>query len=238
MRHRRLEVCESTNDEARAAFDRGEPAPLLISSAAQTSGRGRAGRSWTQLPGNFAGTFLFDAPRALAREPGVVSLLSALAIREVLVSHGVEPAAIALKWPNDVLLREAKVAGILGEMLTAGRRSAILVGVGVNLAAAPERTRFRASAVFPQRPPDPRRFGEGLGDRLSSWINQVAERGVEPVFSAWRNHAWRRGRALTVTIGSQSLTGIFSDIDGHGRLILRLPDGRERTVSAGDTAAG
>lgn len=236
MKHHRLPTCGSTNDEARAAFVAGEAPPLLISSEEQTAGRGREGRTWHQLPGNFAGSFLVEASPTLRQEPGLVSLLSGLAIREALIATGANPSDLAVKWPNDVLRCERKVAGVLAELVENAARWAFIIGTGVNLRQAPAQTMFPAGGAFLGDAPDAETFGETLGISLLSWLVTVEQHGPTRVLDAFRQHAWRFGQPLAVRQGDATIEGVFGDIDRHGRMLLTLPDGGQRIISAGDTA--
>ncbi|GGY43047.1 biotin--[acetyl-CoA-carboxylase] ligase [Parvularcula lutaonensis] len=236
MRHQRLVTCGSTNDEVRRAFFEGAAFPLLISAEQQTEGRGREGRPWAQLEGNFAGSFLVEATRALLSHPGAVSLLAGLAVRDALVACSADSQDLTLKWPNDVLKSEQKVAGILAEMVEDSTRRAFIIGIGVNLRKAPEATAFPAAAAFDADPPDPESFGKRLGETLLRWISLAEAQGAPHIFAAWRSHAWRLGEPLAVRTSGEPIEGIFEDIDGHGRMILRLPTGEHRIIAAGDAA--
>ncbi|MEM9840515.1 MAG: biotin--[acetyl-CoA-carboxylase] ligase [Pseudomonadota bacterium] len=236
MRHIRLYTCGSTNDEARDALGRSEALPFLISTRKQTSGRGRNNRAWSQLAGNFAGTFALPVPEAILQVPGTLALLAGVAVRDALIAHNADPASISLKWPNDVLLNERKVSGVLAEWITTGNCTVALVGIGVNLAAAPTGARFPATSVFGANAPDAQRFGETLASQVERRLLE-AESGADSVFNAWRAAAWRLGEPLTLTVGEERVSGIFRDIDAHGRLILRLAGGQERHLSAGDATS-
>ncbi|MEM6913589.1 MAG: biotin--[acetyl-CoA-carboxylase] ligase, partial [Pseudomonadota bacterium] len=144
MEHRRLEETGSTNNDAHAAFVAGAPRPLLISAGLQTAGIGRHGRTWAHDRHNFAGSFLVDAKRHARETPGAVALLSSLAVRDTLIEHGADASALALKWPNDVLFAEEKVAGILSSFVQGAHDSALIIGIGVNLATPPQETVFPA----------------------------------------------------------------------------------------------
>lgn len=239
MKHIRLSTCGSTNDEAREALARGEAPPFVVSAAEQTQGRGRAGRSWAQLEGNFAGSFVVRLPDVIAQEPGALALLAGVSVREVMIEYGAPGEGLALKWPNDVLLFERKVAGVLADLISQGSAMIAVVGIGVNLANAPGETtgQLPAAALFPDRPPDPERFGSRLGAVILGWRARCETDGLGLLFNTWRAAAWRLGEPLTLRADQQPVTGIFRDIDRHGRLILRLPDGRERHFSAGDASS-
>lgn len=234
MKHLRVATCGSTNDEARAAFERGEALPFLLSTSRQIAGRGRHARVWEHHPGNFAGTFVIDAAQALRQTPGAVSLFAGLAVRDALIAHGAPGQDLALKWPNDVLLAERKVAGVLAELVERPGAGAFLVGIGVNLAQPPKEARFPAAAVFGAGEVEAKTFGDTLAQALTAWIDRYRGAGAKAVFDAWRGHAWRLGQPVTINLPEAALAGTFVDIDGAGRLVLRLPSGEKRTISAGD----
>ncbi len=234
MIHHRLASCSSTNDEARRAFEEGAALPLLISAEEQTAGRGRQGRSWSQLQGNFAGSFLIEGTRALVQNPGVLSLLAGLAVRDALIANGAQGSELTLKWPNDVLRQERKVAGILAEFLEDSHRRAFIIGIGVNLAKAPDDTPFPAARAFDNVSPGPAAFGDELGSTLLGWVRFAEKDGSEAVLTRWRDHGWRLGEPLAVRTGETVTEGIFEDIDNQGHIVLRLPEGGLRTISAGD----
>lgn len=162
-----LPACGSTQDEARAA---GAPPGLLVAAESQESGRGRRARDWWSGPpsSNLALTVVVAPAPAPAHLLGVAG---AAALAKVLEDWGSGPAA--LKWPNDVLLGGAKIAGLLGELLS-GPPEAALLGLGCNVHAAPP----RAAAGYPatcladalaargRAPPDRTRL-------LAAWIWQL-----------------------------------------------------------------
>ncbi len=239
MEHRRLSETGSTNDDAQAAFTAGEARPLLISAGLQTKGRGRHGRLWIHDTGNFAGSFLVDAGREAREVPGAVSLLTGLAVRDALIDQGADPGVLELKWPNDVLMTGEKVAGILSSFLHQGSDSALVIGIGVNLASPPGDTVFPARAAFPEeQAPDPKAFGDRLGAKLLALLQALEEKGAWAILEAWRMHAWRLGEEITIRRdGQDGLTGRFEDIDREGRILLRRDDGTLEPIAAGDAAS-
>jgi len=135
-----VERAASTQDLARAAAAH---AGLLISAESQESGRGRRARDWWSGPpaSNLAVT-LVVAPAP--QPPPLLGVAAAVALARMLDSWGAGPAA--LKWPNDVLLGGAKVAGLLGEWLASPPDTALL-GLGINVHAAPPETAAEYPAV-------------------------------------------------------------------------------------------
>ncbi|MEO6433310.1 MAG: biotin--[acetyl-CoA-carboxylase] ligase, partial [Sphingomicrobium sp.] len=192
----------------------------------QTAGRGRQGRRWVGMAGNFFGSTLVEL-RADDPPPQSLSLVAGLALIEALDSAASD-RALMLKWPNDLLSDGAKAAGILLERQ--GER--VVAGFGVNLAHAPEvgerRTTGLGAVVAPTA------FASLLAASfariLASW------RASDPMqfAQAWMARAHPLGAPLAVHDESGGrISGTFDGIEGDGSLRLRLADGTIRAVRAG-----
>jgi BirA family transcriptional regulator, biotin operon repressor / biotin---[acetyl-CoA-carboxylase] ligase len=194
---------------------------------AQGSGRGRQGRQWQSLEGNFFGSTVV-ALRPQDSPAPALSLAAGLALIEAVetVAPG---AALMLKWPNDLLLGGAKVAGILLER--AGDR--IVIGFGVNLAAAPEiegRSCANLGGIMA-----PQAFAPLLAasfDRiLAAWRSSAPEAFAR----AWMERAHPLGTPLNVHSGpDERVSGRFEGIEPDGAMRLRREDGMIRVIRAGD----
>lgn len=213
-----------------AAGERIEEGYWLIADA-QTTGRGRHGRSWLDGPGNFMGS---TAVRLLPPDPPPASLsfVAALALYEALQGHVATPQALALKWPNDVLLGRAKLAGILLER--AGETA--IVGIGVNLAwapALPDRSATHLRTIGPA--PDRDGFARGLAVSFDRELDRWRQFGLAPILSRWLAAAHPLGSPLAVHgADGVRLAGAFDGLEADGALRLRLVDGTCRVVHAGD----
>src|SRR5947207_10376488 len=109
------DALDSTNSEALKLAQGGERGPLWVVAARQTAGRGRRGRNWVSQPGNLYATLLLTDPAPAERWPQL-SFVAALALRDAVAALAPAlEARVAIKWPNDLLLDGAKVAGILIE---------------------------------------------------------------------------------------------------------------------------
>lgn len=220
----------------------GEPAGLVVTAAEQTAGRGRHGRSWSSPPGNLYASLLLRPDLAMA-EAGGLALLVAVALAEAVEALAPGLARIGLKWPNDLVLGEAKLAGILleGEAAPGGRCAFLVAGCGVNLVAAPHDL-DRPTVALADLPgvavPAPAalldRFLAGLGRAL----DEHARLGLGPARSRWLARAHGLGRRVTVRPGEGPISGIFTGLDERGALLLRVDDGRTVTVTAGEVFLG
>jgi len=232
---RYYEQTGSTNDVARAWALEGAPAGAVVIAEEQTAGRGRHGRVWMAAPGSslLLSVVLRPAlpPEALAR----VTLLGAVALAEALAALGLQPG---IKWPNDVQLGGRKVAGILAEAVWEGEAlRAVVLGIGVNVrrdALPPEAlTAYRATTVEAAlgRPVLRGALLADLLARLDAW----AERLDGPdLLAAWARYSVTLGRRVVVASGDERLSGLAEAVDGHGALLLRLDDGSQRRLLAGD----
>lgn len=232
---RLVEETGSTNADLAGAIRGGQTLAegTWLVARRQTAGRGRQGREWFDGAGNFMGstvvTLETDGP-----PPASLSFVAALAVRDAAAKALGKGAELALKWPNDVLLNGGKLSGILLEMV----RGQIVVGIGANLGRAPDlpdrKTAALADVIAPPRPED---FAASLAAsfvrRLESWRIH----GLGATLQAFLDgsiHA--QGSPVTVhdTDGSV-LSGSFAGLEeSDGALRLRLADGSERVIRAGD----
>jgi BirA family biotin operon repressor/biotin-[acetyl-CoA-carboxylase] ligase len=231
---------DSTNAEARRRAEAGEAGPVWITAAVQTAGRGRRGRSWSTQTGNLAATLLMttDAPPVEAAQ---ISFVAALAAAE-LADTCLGPQIARLKWPNDVLVHGRKAVGILVESgARADGRLWLAVGVGVNLAHAPQDVERPATALAEHMagpPPAPLVALEVLAARFETWRQAWATQGFAPVARAWTSRAMGLGERCEARLPNRTLVGLAEGLDSDGALRLRLDDGALERITAGDVFFG
>ena len=235
-----LAEVESTNAEAgRIASSLAGPEWIL--GLRQTSGRGRRGRDWRSQDGNFAATLVLqpnEAPDVMALR----SFVASLALFDAFVAVTARPEAFSLKWPNDVLLNGGKVAGILLESagFVGGLPSHIAIGIGVNLAHAPDAEQLEATATRPVSlisecgaQVDPETFLDVLAPAYAHWEHQFVTYGFAPVRSAWLARAARVGEVITARTMREEHVGTFDTVDNSGNLVLKTAQGAV-TIPAAD----
>jgi BirA family biotin operon repressor/biotin-[acetyl-CoA-carboxylase] ligase len=218
---------DSTNSEARRLADAGDAGSIWIVADRQTAGRGRRGRVWQTQPGNLATTLLLRPQGTLVAQ---LSFAAALAVSDMVTTFAPD-AAIAVKWPNDVLAEGRKIAGIL---LEAGS-GWLGVGMGVNLAAAPEGTEFPAVALadLGVAPPSPDAALAVIANRFAHWYDVWMEAGFEPLRTAWLARAGGLGAPIRARLPHEERHGVFEGIDANGALLLN-EQGHVRPISAGE----
>jgi BirA family biotin operon repressor/biotin-[acetyl-CoA-carboxylase] ligase len=232
---------ESTNDVAWDALAEGMPDGTAVVADEQTRGRGRAGRSWWMTPGRALAISLALHPGCDAREMGTLPLVAGLALAEALESLGARPR---LKWPNDVLIGERKLGGILCESRRrGGAGDAVVVGVGVNVSQSasefPAELAGTATSLGIEGVRATReRVAAALLNRLEPLWDEHAEGGRGAVLERWRARADFWGREVTVRTPSGALSGIARRLDSDGGLVISLPGGGETTALAGDLELG
>jgi BirA family biotin operon repressor/biotin-[acetyl-CoA-carboxylase] ligase len=198
---------------------------------AQDSGRGRHGRAWETISGNFFGSTIVQL-RASDPPAPALALAAGLALIEAVET--VAPnAALTLKWPNDLMLGDAKLAGILLER--SGDR--VVAGFGVNLAGAPSISGRRTTSLGSIASIDSKTFAPMIARSFASVL--AAWRNADPIAfsSAWMTRAHPLGTALDVHSGpGERISGAFDGIEPDGAMRLRLGDGRIEIVRAGDVS--
>lgn len=233
-----LEVCGSTNDEAKALAQGGAPEGTLIRARRQEAGRGRRGRGWTSPEGNLY-TSLVLRPGVPPLVAAQVSFVAALAVGQTV--SDLVPGLARLKWPNDVLVDGAKIAGILLESEPAADGSVdwLVVGVGINVLHHPDVPGYPSCSLLSRGAvsPDPDAVLGLYARHFQSWYNRWRTQGFAPVRSAWLNAAHGLGGPLTVRLAGESFAGRFVDLDDDGGLIVETTEGRRR-VTAGDVFFG
>jgi BirA family transcriptional regulator, biotin operon repressor / biotin---[acetyl-CoA-carboxylase] ligase len=230
----RRESVGSTNDEARRAALAGDPGCLWIVAGEQTQGRGRLGRDWSSPQGNlYASALLIDpAPIAIAAQIGFVA---GIALQGAAADLGA--GDVQLKWPNDLVHRGAKLAGVLVEAVALGReRFGCIVGIGVNCASAPEGLAYPTTdlGAVVARPVPPEELFAALAPRFD-WALRLwsAGAGFACVRDMWLKHAAGLGGPIRISGARHPRDGVFETLDARGRLVLHTADGLE-TIETGD----
>lgn len=233
-----LAEVDSTNAEA-ARIASTLAGPEWILALNQTASRGRRGRAWAFPKGNFAATLVLH-PKETPDQVALRSFVASLALFDAFISSGVQPQALSLKWPNDVLLSGGKVAGILLESIGAGQGvSHLAIGIGVNLADAPRPDQVEPQAVRPVAllseagvAIDPESFLSLLASSYARFEAQFATYGFAPIREAWLVRAARLGEVITARTSTSETTGTFETVDEQGNLVLKTPKGRAAIAAA------
>ena len=229
---------DSTNAEAGRQARAGAPDGTVIQARRQTAGRGRQGRVWESPEGNLYCSVILrpDVPPAAAAQ---LTFVTALALGEAIDDVRPTGTELAFKWPNDLLLDEHKLAGILLESSGSGngRLDWLVIGCGLNIRHFPETASgYPATSLHAAGAEDlePGALLAAFLHAFAVWHARWQDEGLAPVREAWLSRAARIGGEITVRLPRDELRGRFTGLDETGALLLDLPDGSRRTVTAGD----
>ncbi len=221
--------CSSTQDLARAATEAGAEQGWTVITDLQLEGRGRRGRTWVAPKGTalLFSTILHPPVDVL----GLLPLLAALAVAGgIEVATGVSPD---LKWPNDVLLKDNKLAGIL---LEHPGGPAVILGVGVNinqLAADLPHGATSLAVEIGHRPERETLLAAILND-LGNAYDRADREGVDWIVPGWRSRSSMLGKPVAFHRDGTVIRGIAEDLGADGALLVRLADGARVSVFAGE----
>lgn len=223
---------ESTMARARDLARGGCPEFTVITADTQTGGRGRLGRAWHSPPGGLYFTIVLRPtlpPQLSSLTTFAAGLTWARLLRE---DYQIE---VGLKWPNDLLVGEKKLAGMLAEMEAQGDRLTFVnIGIGLNVNNDP-------TAVGPEAIALSQLTGQKLSrrDLLAGFLDRFESRmadakGLDNIIAAWKPLAATLHRPVKIITTREILEGIARDVDEHGALLLERPDGTLQRVIHGD----
>jgi BirA family transcriptional regulator, biotin operon repressor / biotin---[acetyl-CoA-carboxylase] ligase len=227
----------STNDEALAWAANDAKDLSLVVADEQTAGRGRLDRKWFTPPGTALAFSLILRPSA-AERPYLSRMvgLAALSVADSLLARGLSPQ---IKWPNDILLNDRKVAGILVESVWSGDDvDCVVIGIGVNIlkGAVPDKDML----LFPATSLEdvqgfPMERTQILHDILATLIVLRPQLSTDEFMEKWEELLAYRGRQVQVeTGGVGSVIGNITGLETDGSLLLRGQDSKSLTVQFGD----
>jgi BirA family biotin operon repressor/biotin-[acetyl-CoA-carboxylase] ligase len=251
-------VVDSTNIRAMQLAQQGADEGLVVLADSQTAGKGRLGRLWLDRPGHYVLSSTILRP---SFAPYFLVMIASLALVDTIADTCGVVATI--KWPNDVLIEDRKVAGILIETShDCNSRLVAVMGIGVNLngqisefvdtegdsGESDAATRLLANATTLEtacgHPLSRETFMATLLQYLEASYQALQQEQSQPssaqqptsrlIRDRWRNHLSTLGRTIEVRQGNTVLSGVAEDVDEHGELLLRSHSGARITVTWGD----
>lgn len=239
-----VQACSSTNSELLERARQGLTAPALLVAGQQTAGRGRQGRAWLSEPG---AALLMSLAVPLQPADGeawpALSLVVGAALAEAL-----EPAGrrIALKWPNDLWLREGapgqgrKLAGILIETVNVGEQRVAVIGIGINVKPLPQAAvqAYRSGHAALQEllaDATPASALMRVFEPLAAALRRFEHEGLAPFAAAWAARDLLAGIEV-VASGTTAIVGVAEGIDTMGRLRLRDAAGTLHAIHSGEVS--
>jgi BirA family biotin operon repressor/biotin-[acetyl-CoA-carboxylase] ligase len=224
----------STNEEAKALAERGSSHGTLVVADEQSKGRGRFDRKWYSEPGSGLALSLIMRTRSIPRVDTRLTVLGALSVVGALAERGVESW---IKWPNDVIVAEGKLAGVLVE--TSWRGDEIdyaIVGIGVNVrpSSIPRVELDYPATCIDHAVGESQKREDFLLDLiriLGTWYRAI---GSDELIDAWQRHLAYRNKQVLLRGIESTTCGELEGLDADGRLMIRLDSGETIAVSEGD----
>ena len=238
----RLTETGSTNKDAMRLALQGEPLPLWVVAERQTGGRGRQGRAWTSIPGNLHTTVAFSTS-APPEAAGQIALVAGLMLYDAVaaVAQFAASSPLRLKWPNDLLIGQEKVGGILVESTltdAAGGTFVAVIGFGLNIVQAPELNRPVTYLGLHSNEASSEILLATLAERCETWLDRWdGGRGFARIRSEWLTRGGTAGEPITINTGNGRVTGTYQGLSATGALLVHVGD-RLEEFNFGDVALG
>jgi|GEM_PF-220221 len=230
-------MTESTNSLASNLARVGATHGTIVVAEAQLEGRGRYGHDWFSPAGMGLWFSMIFRPTAPVDRPGLVPILIGVSLGRVIRSLGAR--STLLKWTNDLLWRNKKLAGILVERIQAGPREAFVVGIGINVHQTgtdfPDELRSKSIGLDQVLGKTIHR-GELLQlvvPQLHALWDESFNSSFDTVSKLWNEESGTIGMNVRAAVESEIIPGVIEGIDSHGGLVLRLPDDSRRTIITG-----
>jgi BirA family biotin operon repressor/biotin-[acetyl-CoA-carboxylase] ligase len=230
---------DSTNRVAQELARQGAAEGTVVLAERQLSGRGRQGRTWHSPAGVGLYFSLILRPGLPPNQVQLLTLAVAVAVTRAISAQTLLSPKI--KWPNDILIGEKKLAGILTEGEAATERIAhVVVGVGINvnhraaelgrpLEALATSLRLEVGHLVERSALAAQLFVE-----LEIWYERLKRRDSSGILDAWRRHTATLGRTVRVFLGQTTVEGTALDVTNEGALLVEQTDGSQTVVHAGD----
>jgi BirA family biotin operon repressor/biotin-[acetyl-CoA-carboxylase] ligase len=233
----RFDSIDSTNAEALKRARLGADEGTCIVARQQTAGRGRHGRVWASPDG--AGLYLSIVlrPKIEPKYLPLITLATGVAVHDALLEIGLRPD---IKWPNDVLVDDRKISGILAEMCESGSGIAVVVGMGINLTSNNFPPELSETATSIEAELKRKIAAHDVEEPLLKYFEYFSgvlneEDGPSLILDEWRRRStYVNGKSVRVSMESGTLTGVTDGIEPTGSLRLRTAGGDVVIVQAGD----
>ncbi len=229
------ETTDSTMNLAHRLAEGGEPEGSVVVAEGQSRGRGRLGRRWISPKGKGIYLSVILRPPLQLSEAPLITLMAAVAVAGAV--QEVSDLTPEIKWPNDLLLKGKKVAGILMELnAELNRVNYVVIGIGMNVHTPRGSLPAQATSLYEElgHKVDRVKLARTLLRRLDGSYDEFLNRGVQPILNRWRDFAAFLGRRIRVVAEGRTVDGQAMDIDARGALQVRTDTGFVESISAGE----
>ena len=233
------QTVDSTNRVAAVLAKEGAAEGTIVLADEQTAGRGRLQRPWQSPPASNLYLSIILRPTIRPQDTPQITLMAGVAVAEVIATFC--PGRVWIKWPNDLLIGDRKVCGILTETVTVPQGiPSVIVGIGLNVnmekgdfdpAHRKTATSLREETGWDH---SRERILLSLCQRFEDWYDRFLRDGLAPVREKWLACTEMTGKRLRVSFRGEIREGIFSGIDSDGALLIAETGGNVERVTAGD----
>jgi len=230
---------DSTNVQARRLAENGALEGTVVIAEQQSSGRGRLGRRWESPFGVNIYCSVILRPEIPIQKAPQLTFLSAVAVAETLNKNCSLSAEV--KWPNDILVKGAKISGLLNEMSAETEKiHFVILGIGINLNMTadqfPDELNYPATSALIEtgKTIDRQQFLQTFLQYLDSYYAEFLERGFAPIRRRWESLSGIMNLQVEVDQGGEKLQGTVVGLDSEGALRLQLEGGQIKTILTGD----
>ena len=217
------ESIDSTNLEAQRYLEKNSVSnPTWLIAEQQTSGRGRMGSSWVSTKGNLFSTLIYPIVWDLKILP-MLSCLVALAIHETISFYINSTNKIEIKWPNDILVNNAKISGVLIENVLSGKKKYSIIGIGINVVSSPQLVDYETSYInqYLNDKTDLSKVFLSLKNNLEDKLNNYSEVNIDDIRLKMLSKSWKFNEKIEFISNSLSGSGIFEGISDNYEILIR-----------------
>jgi BirA family biotin operon repressor/biotin-[acetyl-CoA-carboxylase] ligase len=233
-----FETVSSTNTVALELAEKATEGTVVLADS-QDKGRGRLGRIWISPSGVNIYMSIILRPQIKPKDGSLITIMSAVACAEAI--RNVTGVKITTKWPNDLMIKNKKVGGILTELKTQQQKiTSAIVGIGINVNTDvrefPVDMKQRATSLKNEAGVSYSRepiVAEILNE-MDRWYKTLTTLEKEAILQAWKNLTSTLGRKVKIITPQETITGTAEAIDNEGMLIVRLPSGKSKRINSGD----
>lgn len=234
------ESIDSTNVEAERMAMRGAPHGTVIVAKEQTAGKGRRGRAWESPAGENIYMSILLRPHLVPERAPMLTLVMAYSIAKAIQNQGFD--GIQIKWPNDLILRGKKICGILTEMKMNGSQIGhVIIGAGINVNTKhfPEDLKDKASSLFLEsgkKQEMEKLLQDILNEFGADYDTFLKEENLSFMVDNYNSILVNCGKEVVILEPGNEFTATALGVNEKGELIVRLPNGKEQTIYAGEVS--
>lgn len=230
------DAVSSTMDVARDALkEKGSAHGHVFTAQTQTAGRGRHARIWSSEPGNLFASLILE-PQCSLDKAAQLSLVMAIAIGEALLEVLPQHAHLSYKWPNDILIQNKKICGILLEAEANSDHSlkSLIIGFGLNIKNYPDEAIWPATALSEYRVQiSLEEMLKKILEKVNFFYTHWCEHGLTRIRTLWMERAYGLDKPIKVQANAQEVTGRLKDLSADGALLLDH-EGKLITITSGE----